>query len=147
MPLFHLHGIMVNVLVTFAAGGSVVCTTGWSDAATFFSMAAAKRATWYSAVPSIHLAVLVHAEKVLHRTGIGPPHSFKLARNCSAALSPSIASRLEVALGCTVLPTYAMSECVPICSNPRSGIRKLGSVGPPAGPEVAILGPDSELTS
>lgn len=156
---------MVNLLVSLAAGASVVCTPGWRDGASFFRWAAQHGATWYSAVPSIHLAITTHVEHALMRTGTAPPHSIALARNCSAALSPAIAERLGCALGCTVLPTYAMSECVPICSNPRRGPIKLGSVGPPAGPEVLVLGsppaaaplpppllsmragPDAELTS
>ena len=40
-----------------------------------------------------------------------------------------------------------MSECVPIASNPRHGERREGSVGRPAGPEVAILLESGELTS
>ena len=40
-----------------------------------------------------------------------------------------------------------MSECVPIASNPRFGERREGSVGRPAGPDVAILLESGELTS
>ena len=91
----------------------------------------------------MHLAVVLHAEKVLMRTGVYPEHTFTLARNCSAALAASIAERLRTVLSasapCTVMTTYAMTECVPICSNPRDGVQKLDSVGPPAGPEVNIL--------
>ena len=77
------------------------------------------------------------------RTGLYPEHTLTLARNCSAALAASIAERLQTVLSasapCTVLTTYAMTECVPICSNPRNGVQKLDSVGPPAGPGVNIL--------
>ena len=99
----------------------------------------------------MHLAVVLHAEKVLMRTGLHPEHTFTLARNCSAALAASIAERLRTVLSasapCTVLTTYAMTECVPICSNPRDGVQKLDSVGPPAGPEVNILLNDSTIKS
>lgn len=40
---------------------------------------------------------------------------------------------------------YAMSECAPICSNPRYGTRKLSSVGLPAGSRVRLLGVDGSL--
>lgn len=139
MPLHHLHGIMVNVLVSIVSGASVVCTEGWSDPALFFDQCRLFKPTWYSAVPSMHLAIVLHAERVRMRTGELPPTCLRLARNCSAALSAGVAARLEAALECTVLPTYAMSECVPICSNPRFGKVKLGSVGRPAGPEVRLL--------
>ena len=38
-----------------------------------------------------------------------------------------------------MLPTYAMTEALPICANPRERTRrKLASVGPAAGPEVGV---------
>ena len=46
---------------------------------------------------------------------------------------------------CTVLPTYAMTESMPICSPPRFGPKfpntdiDLAGVGPGAGPSVKIL--------
>ena len=150
MPLYHLHGIMVNLLVPAISGGAVVCSAGWSDAAAFFGLAARGGATWYSAVPTMHLAITQHAERSLMRVGAYPKHSLAFARNCSAALASSLAERMERALGLVVVPSYAMSECVPICSNPRHGLRKLGSVGPPAGPSVKILvagATGDELTS
>merc|ERR1712137_184106 len=44
-----------------------------------------------------------------------------------------------------VVPTYAMTESMPITSNPRFGARKLRSVGPQAGPNMRIMNgfPDS----
>ena len=54
MPLHHLHGIMVNVLVSAVSGAAVVCTEGWSDAAAFFHHCQKHRATWYSAVRQLH---------------------------------------------------------------------------------------------
>jgi acyl-CoA synthetase (AMP-forming)/AMP-acid ligase II len=131
--------MQVNVLVSIVAGAAVVCTDGWSDPGAFFDHCKTYRTTWYSAVPSMHLAIVHHAERVRMRTGELPYTCLELARNCSAALSPGVAARLETALECKVLPTYAMSECVPICSNPRYGDIKLGSVGLPAGPDVRIL--------
>lgn len=69
--------------------------------------------TWYSAVPTIHQEVLRQAEQAAEH---GPPlvHTLGLVRNCSAALAPSVAARLEAAMGVTVLTTYAMTEALPI---------------------------------
>ena len=76
-----------------------------------------------------------------------PRHSLGLIRNCSAALPPSLGSRLEAVLpGASVLPTYAMTEALPICSNrPTDASRDLCSVGPAAGPEVAVAAVSGEL--
>ena len=46
MPLYHLHGIMVNVLVSAVSGSAVACTPGWSDASGFFNHARVTQATW-----------------------------------------------------------------------------------------------------
>ena len=47
-----------------------------------------------------------------------------------------------------VLPTYAMTEALPIASNRRAGgvPRHLASVGPASGPEVAILAAEGEAS-
>eukprot|EP00501_MAST-03F_sp_TOSAG23-6_P001401 GSMAST32.ASY1.ANO1.1457.1 assembled CDS len=89
MPLFHLHGLMINVLVTSIIGSSVICAPRF-DATLFFKCRPAP--TWYSAVPTIHGEVLHYAETYK------PKHNLKLVRNCSAALPPHIAKRLKNAL-------------------------------------------------
>lgn len=73
-------------------------------------------------------------------------HSLRLVRNCSAALLPTVAESLEVALEAVVMPTYAMTESMPICSNPRHGTRKLRSVGPAAGPLIRVLAQHPDAT-
>eukprot|EP00658_Telonema_sp_P-2_P007124 TRINITY_DN12655_c0_g1_i1.p1 TRINITY_DN12655_c0_g1~~TRINITY_DN12655_c0_g1_i1.p1 ORF type:complete len:744 (+),score=118.13 TRINITY_DN12655_c0_g1_i1:24-2255(+) len=139
MPLHHLHGIAVNVLATGIAGGSVVCAPGLQEGGgSFFEMSRRFGVTWYSAVPSIHLSILEH--KLLHNPA--PLPLLRLIRNCSAALLPSVAERMEAAFECVVLATYAMTECIPICSNPLDGPRKVGSVGPAAGPWLRVLRAD-----
>ena len=174
MPLFHLHGLMVNILVSAVAGASVLCAPNF-DAARFAeclravggaadgggatadggvvavggAVAVGARAapSWYSAVPTIHQEVLRHAAAHRASTGAPLPHSLELIRNCSAALAPSIAEALETALpSALVLPTYAMTEALPICSNPRERAgRRLPSVGPAAGPDVRVAAqPSSE---
>merc|ERR1712232_1046226 len=46
---------------------------------------------------------------------------------------------MEKTLEVAVMPTYAMTESMPISSNPRYGARKLRSVGPHAGPNAGIM--------
>ena len=62
MPLFHVHGLMAAVLATIKAGGSVVCTDGVYGV-DFFQWMRAFRPTWYTAVPTMHLAVAGLAAK------------------------------------------------------------------------------------
>ena len=61
LPLFHAHGLISGLLAALAAGSSVVCTPGF-DADAFFGWLTEFRPTWYTAVPTIHRAVLSAAE-------------------------------------------------------------------------------------
>lgn len=137
MPLFHIHGLIVNVLASAVAGSQIVCVPGVFAVQRFYSaLQSSPEPTWYSAVPTMHLQVLQYAQEV------GPAKSknkLHLIRNCSAALVPSVAEEMEKVLEVAVMPTYAMTESMPICSNPRFGVRKLRSVGPKAGPNMAIM--------
>lgn len=57
MPLFHIHGLAGALLSSIAAGGSIVCTPGFAGAS-FLDWLRETRATWYTAVPTIHQAVV-----------------------------------------------------------------------------------------
>ena len=57
MPLFHIHGLMAPVLASLSAGASVACTSGF-NALKFFSWLDEVEPTWYSAVPTMHQALL-----------------------------------------------------------------------------------------
>mmetsp|Transcript_76484 Transcript_76484/g.159129 ORF Transcript_76484/g.159129 Transcript_76484/m.159129 type:complete len:584 (+) Transcript_76484:109-1860(+) len=137
MPLFHIHGLIVNVLASAVAGSQIVCVPGVFAVQKFYAaLQANPEPTWYSAVPTMHLQVLHYAQEV------GPEkakNKLELIRNCSAALVPSVSEDMEKTLEVSVMPTYAMTESMPICSNPRYGVRKLRSVGPRAGPLMGIM--------
>ena len=152
MPLFHIHGLSVNILVTALSGASVVCANDsmrMSPEAFFSRLAQVPQPTWYSAVPTMHQRILHHGEATYATERVEPCaatsstrpliHALHTIRNCSAALLPAVSERIESLFGCIVLPTYAMTESMPICSNPRFRKRKLGSVGLVAGPDVCIM--------
>ncbi len=161
MPLFHIHGLVVNVLASVVAGAGVVCTPGNLPPRVFLDrLASSPRPSWYSAVPTMHQLILQHGEAMAQQAQQQQrqllDHSLHTIRNCSAALLPAVSERLErLFRGATVLPTYAMTESMPICSNPRpsrlsssssssssgGGLppRRLRSVGPASGPAVRVL--------
>merc|ERR1719379_106257 len=87
----------------------------------------------------MHLQILQMAEEMGKTSGKVPENQLSLIRNCSAALLPSVADSMEKVLKVAVMPTYAMTESMPICSNPRFGARKLRSVGPRGGPLLQIM--------
>jgi acyl-CoA synthetase (AMP-forming)/AMP-acid ligase II/thioesterase domain-containing protein/acyl carrier protein len=145
MPLFHIHGLMGALLASCAAGGSVVCTSGF-DASQFFAWLEALQPTWYTAVPTIHQAVLALAGRNREVIGRCP---LRFIRSSSSALPPAVMRDLEAALGAAVIESYGMTEAShQMCSNPLPpGERKAGSVGLAAGPEVAVMDPAGNLLS
>ena len=68
MPLFHIHGLIAATLSSLAAGASVSCTPGF-NALKFFAWLDEVRPTWYTAVPTMHQAILARAGR--HREVIG----------------------------------------------------------------------------
>ena len=110
-------------------------------------------------MPTIHLEVLRVAESANETAAATPaanaavalPQTLSFIRNCAAALAPALSTRLEAALpGVLVLPTYAMTEALPICATRRDEPRTqrdLSSVGPAGGPTVAVLQPSPDDVS
>ncbi|KJC53338.1 non-ribosomal peptide synthetase [Bradyrhizobium sp. LTSP857] len=135
LPLFHAHGLISGLLTALAAGSSVICTNGF-DAASFFGWMRTLQPTWYTAVPTIHRALLTAAEADPDRARSS---SLRVIRSASASLAPAILNGLEATFGVPVLETYGMTEAASqIAANPFE-LRKIGSVGCAAGPEIAIM--------
>jgi amino acid adenylation domain-containing protein len=137
MPLWHAHGLIGALLASLVVGASVVCTPGFS-VQTFFPWLAEFRPTWYTAVPVIHQAVLEHTA-FHHETVACCPLRF--IRSGSAPLPPQVLAQLEHTFHTPVIEYYGMTEATSqITCNPLPPrVRKPGSVGVAAGPEVAIM--------
>ena len=143
MPLFHIHGLMAAVLSSLSAGAQVCCSPPFNGLR-FFHWLDEVRPTWYTAVPTMHQAILSrasrHAEE-LRRARL------RLIRSSSASLAPSVMEELERTFGCPVVEAFGMTEashqmtCNPL--PPRA--RKAGTVGVPAGPEVAIMDEEGKI--
>ncbi|RXH06915.1 amino acid adenylation domain-containing protein [Bradyrhizobium guangzhouense] len=135
LPLFHAHGLISGLLTALAAGSSVIVTGGF-DAPSFFGWMRDLQPTWYTAVPTIHRALLTAAEASPERVRSS---SLRLIRSASSSLAPAILNGLEAIFGVPVLETYGMTEAASqIAANPFE-LRKIGSVGRAAGPEIAIM--------
>ena len=135
LPLFHAHGLISGLLTALAAGSSVICTDGF-DASSFFGWMRELQPTWYTAVPAIHRALLTAAEADPDRARSS---SLRVIRSASASLAPALLRGLEATFGVPVLETYGMTEAASqVAANPFE-LRKAGSVGRAAGPEIAIM--------
>jgi oxalate---CoA ligase len=137
MPLFHIHGLVACLTATLWAGGPIVCTPGF-DRERILAWVQEARPTWYSAVPTIHQAMVAAA-------GDGRDWGLRFIRSSSAPLPPQLLARLEETFAAPVVEAYGMTEAAhQIASNPLPpGVRKPGTVGLPAGPEVTVL--DGEI--
>jgi thioesterase domain-containing protein/acyl carrier protein len=145
MPLFHIHGIVAALLGSLRAGGSVVCTPGF-DRTAVEAWIEEFEPTWYTAVPTIHQALLDIASR-RSDGGRSMWPGLRLIRSSSAALPVPVGTALEETFGVPVIEAYGMTEAAhQIASNPvPPGERKPGTVGLPAGPEVAVLDDDDNL--
>ena len=136
MPLFHIHGLIAGLSAPLSRGGAVFCTPGF-NALKFFAEMEEARPTWYTAVPTMHQTILTRAGR--HKEIIGN-HPLRFVRSSSSSLPPTVIGELEAAFQCPVIEAYGMTEAThQMASNPLNGIRKPGSVGVPAGPEIAIM--------
>lgn len=137
MPLFHIHGLMAGITAPLAAGGSVFCTPGF-NALKFFAWMEEARASWYTAVPTMHQAILSRAHQ--HKASIAA-NPLRFIRSSSASLPPPVLSALEEIFGAPVIEAYGMTEaCHQMASNPLPpGRRIAGTVGLAAGPHIRIM--------
>lgn len=139
LPLFHVHGLVAGLLSSLISGASVVLpAAGRFSASSFWTDMRTYRATWYTAVPTIH-------QILLERHTSKPEDQYpelRFIRSCSASLAPILLERLESTFGAPVLEAYAMTEAShQMTSNPlpHNGRRKAGSVGKATGIELTIL--------
>lgn len=140
LPLFHVHGLVAGLLSSLAAGAAVCLpSAGRFSASTFWSDMKKSKATWYTAVPTIH-QILLDRHLSSPEPAVYP--KLRFIRSCSASLAPVIMDRLEEAFGAPVLEAYAMTEAAHLMTTnplPEDGPHKAGSVGKPVGQELTIL--------
>ena len=143
MPLFHIHGLIAAVLSTLSAGASISCTAGF-NALSFFGWMRSERPTWYTAVPTMHQAILQRAARNSDTIADVP---LRFIRSSSASLPVPVLEALEETFSCPVVEAYGMTEAAhQMAANPLPPhARKPGSVGVAAGPEIGIMSPDGEL--
>lgn len=143
MPLFHIHGLIAAVLSSLGAGASVVCTEGF-NALNFFARLEEFKPSWYTAVPTMHQAILARGER---NREIAQRAHLRFIRSSSSSLPPQVMAALEELFKAPVIEAYGMTEAAhQMASNPLPPrARKPGSVGVAAGPEIAIMADDGAL--
>lgn len=96
--------------------------------------------TWYYASPSMHSVILAEAanrEAALHKSRI------RLVCNAAGGLLPSLAVQLRDTFKSVVLPSYGMTECMPISTPPVDyKLDRPGTSGISTGPDLGIFDGD-----
>lgn len=136
MPLFHIHGLIAAVSASLAAGASVWCAPGF-DALKFFGWMKDAQPTWYTAVPTMHQAILTRAGRNKDIIDAVP---LRFLRSSSASLPAQVMKQLAETFNAPVIEGYGMTEAAhQMASNPLPPRpQKPGAVGVEAGPKVRI---------
>ncbi|MDX3452136.1 AMP-binding protein [Streptomyces sp. ME02-8801-2C] len=135
LPLFHVNGIVVSILVPLLAGASVVIADRFSPQ-TFFDMVERERPTFFSAVPTIYGMLAALPDEVAPDTS-----SLRFGVCGAAPASAELLTRFETRYGFPLVEGYGLSEGT--CGstiNPVDGPRRAGTVGLPfPGQEIRIV--------
>jgi len=128
MPLHHVGGITTCIFAPLVAGGQMIFSPKF-DPVEWLELVDSKRIAWSYLVPAMWTAVLEAGEL------IGPRSRpwLRVLRNAGAGLPHDLALRLAAMFPqTTILPTYGMTECMPIAAPPLGyKLQRPESVGPP----------------
>ncbi|KAJ7262978.1 acetyl-CoA synthetase-like protein [Mycena rebaudengoi] len=141
LPVFQLilHTVTYLPQPLFSGSSSIVCE-GF-DPVAFWELAERLQATWYYAAPTMHHAILASKPPSLV-----PAMNLSIRMVCNAAggLLPSLAAELQKTFQAVVLPSYGMTECMPITSPPASYLLdRPGCSGIACGPYLSIRDPSN----
>ncbi|KUL87836.1 hypothetical protein ZTR_03174 [Talaromyces verruculosus] len=143
MPLNHVGGIIRSIFSPIVAGGATICCPVFDpnmfwDAVRNPNM----RPTWYYATPTMHQMVLGEAK---HNPDAVNASAIQFVCNAGGGLPPTLAVQLRDTFHCTILPSYGMTECMPIAAPPRDYLLgRPGTSGRIVGPEVVIMNESGE---
>lgn len=136
LPIFHTHGLFTSSNTILAAGAGMI----WQNRFDADKVVGAlPRATSMMGVPTFYTRLLAHPGFTADLVG-----HMRLFVSGSAPMLVETHERFREITGQTVLERYGMTETQMNCSNPFTGARKPGTVGPPLpGVEVRITDPES----
>jgi len=136
MPLFHGHGLVAGVVASILAGATVMCTPNF-DPVKFFAWMDEFCPTWFTAVPTIHHAIISEAQRHQEIISHTP---LRFIRSASAPLPMPLMEELERVFKVFVTESYGLSEALQLTNTPLDlQKRKVGSLGVPGNSEIAIM--------
>jgi acyl-CoA synthetase (AMP-forming)/AMP-acid ligase II len=128
MPLFHIHGLIAGVLAPLGRLGGVL--HAGLRCAEVLRLDGRGHPTWYTAVPTMHQAILTRASA---QQGSHRANPLRFLRSSSSSIPPQVITELEAVFGAPLIEAYGMTEAThQMASNPLPpATRKPGSVGLP----------------
>ena len=124
LPLFHVNGIVVSVLMPLLAGASVVIAERF-DPNNFFDAVEQHRPTYFSAVPTIYTLLAALPDDVRPDTS-----SVRFGICGAAPASAELLGRFEARYGFPLIEGYGLSEATCASTiNPVAGERRAGTAG------------------
>lgn len=137
LPLFHVNGIMVTLVLPLFVGGSTVILRRFHPM-DFLAAIQKHRPTYFSAVPTIYGILLQLPEEAVKNVDFS---SLRFGLCGAAPMPKDLFIRFEERYPVKILEGYGLSEgTVASTFNPLHGKRKIGSIGIPLpGQEVKIF--------
>lgn len=129
-------GLVRNLFAPVFSGGATICCTAF-DPNLFWDVVEEQGPTWYYASPSMHSTILAEAANRPEALAVS---KIRMVCNAAGGLLPSLAIQIRDTFNCIVLPSYGMTECMPIATPPLNyQLDRTGTSGISAGPEITVL--------
>ncbi len=126
IPLSHIYGLTVALLMGLAAGGTVVLQTR-PEIRELLTLIDRYQPTQFPGVPALYQAFNRQPDLAKHRV-----RSIRYCLSGSAPLPVEVQRRFEELTGARLVEGYGLSETSPIThQNPLAGERRVGSIGVP----------------
>jgi len=126
IPLFHIYGLTVALLMGFASGGTVVLQTR-PEIRELLKLIDRYQPTQFPGVPALYQAFIRQPDLAKYQI-----RSIKFCLSGSAPLPVEVQRRFEELTGASLVEGYGLSETSPATHvNPLSGDRRVGSIGVP----------------
>ena len=140
--LYHAHGLVAGTMSSLLAGGTVFCPPAF-DAEEFFGWMAQFRPTWYTAVPTVHRAILQEAPR---HAAVLTTQRLRFVRSGSSYLSDETRRELEDLFQAVVTEGYGLTEAMQLTNTPLDrNARKIGSLGIAGTSRVGIMDESGRL--
>ncbi len=127
IPAFHVYGMTVGMLLTFALAGELVVVANPRETLHIMEVLQREKITLYPGVPTMYIAIINHP-----KVADFDLRSIKACLSGSAALPVEVAQKWEEITGGKLVEGFGMSESSPVShANPIFGQVRVGSIGLP----------------